>query len=119
MLLKEIIKNLPTNIQNINIKGLSLDSTQIKKNFLFFAKKGSKHNGESYIVDAIRKGATAVVCDINCKIKKTKIPIIKVENIKKTIVDACKYFTKLNQKILSLLQVLMEKVQLLIFIIKF
>jgi murE/murF fusion protein len=98
MLLKEIIKNLPINIQNINIKGLSLDSTQIKKNFLFFAKKGSKHNGESYIIDAIKKGATAVVCDINCKIKKTKIPIIKVENIKKTIIDACKVFYQTKPK---------------------
>ena len=72
MLLKKIIKNLPIDIPNINIKGLSLDSRQIKKNFLFFATKGKKLNGESYIVEAIRKGARAVVCDINCKIKKKK-----------------------------------------------
>jgi len=44
MLLKKIIKNIPIGIQEINIKGLSLDSRQIKKNYLFFATKGKKNN---------------------------------------------------------------------------
>jgi len=98
MLLKKIIKKLPINIQKINIKGLSLDSRQIKKNYLFFAIKGKKYNGENYIFDAIRKGARAIVCDINCKIKNKKILIIKVKNIKKTIIDACKVFYKEKPK---------------------
>ena len=92
MLLKKIIKNLPIGIQKINIKGLSLDSRQTKKNYLFFAIKGTKYNGENYIVNAIRKGAKAIVCDVNCKKKNNQIPIIKVKNIRKTIVDACKVF---------------------------
>jgi UDP-N-acetylmuramyl tripeptide synthase len=72
MLLKKIIKNLPINIQKINIKGLSLDSREIKKNYLFFATKGKKYNGENYIFEAIKKGARAVICDTNCIIKKKK-----------------------------------------------
>ena len=92
MLLKKIIKNIPIGIQKINIKGLSLDSRQIKKNYLFFAIKGKKYNGKNYIVSAIRKGAKVIVCDKNYKIKSKKIPIIKVRNIKKTITDACKVF---------------------------
>ena len=75
------IKNLPIDIPNINIKGLSLDSRQIKKNFLFFATKGKKLNGESYIVEAIRKGARAVVCDINCKICIGKLLKFCTKNI--------------------------------------
>ena len=71
MLLKKIIKKLPINIQKINIKGLSLDNRKIKKNYLFFACKGTKSNGEDYIFSAIKTGAIVVVCDINCKIKKT------------------------------------------------
>jgi len=98
MLLKKIIKNIPTSIQKINIKGLSLDSRQIKKNYLFFAIKGTKHNGENYIAHAIRKGAKAVVCEKNCKIKNKKILIIKVNSIKKTITDACKAFYKTKPK---------------------
>ena len=92
MLLKKIIKNLKINIQKIDIEGLSLDSKQIKKNYLFFAVKGKKYNGEDYISSAIRKGARAIVCSTNCKIKNTKTPIIKVKNIKKAITGACKAF---------------------------
>ena len=67
MLLKKIIKNLAVDIQRINIKGLSLDSRQTKKNYLFFAVKGTKYNGEDYIFSAISKGACAIVCDITVK----------------------------------------------------
>ena len=98
MLLKKIIKNLSANTQEINIEGLSLDSRQIKKNYLFFATKGKKYNGKDYIFSAIKKGAGAVVCDVNCKIKNTKVPIIKVRNIKKIIIEACKIFYYLKPK---------------------
>ena len=92
MLLQKIIKNLPREILNINIEDLSLDSRQIKKNYLFFAVKGTKSNGEKYILDAITKGAKAVVCSLNCKIKSKKIPIIKVQNITEVLTYACKTF---------------------------
>ena len=94
MLLKKIIKNLPIETQKINIKGMSLDSRQIKKNYLFFAVKGRESNGKDYIDSAIRKGACAIVCDKNYKIKNKKVPIIKVKNVKKIITVACKKFYK-------------------------
>jgi len=92
MLLKKIIKSLPVGIQNITIEGLSLDSRKIKKNYLFFAVKGTKSNGEDYILNAISKGARVVVCGLNSKIKNKKIPIIKVKNIKEVMTHACKTF---------------------------
>ena len=92
MLLKKIIKNLPLDIQNINIEGLSLDSRQIKKNYLFFALRGTKFSGEKYILDAISKGAKAVICFKKCQISSNKIPIIKVKNISSVISEACKIF---------------------------
>ena len=98
MLLKKIIKNLPIDIQKINIKELSLDSRQIEKNYLFFAVRGTVSNGEDYISSAIKKGARAVVCDLDCKIKNKKVPIIRVKNIKKTIVNACTVFYKAKPK---------------------
>ena len=98
MLLKKIIKNLPINIQKINIKDLSLDSRKIKKNYLFFAINGTKSNGEDYIISAIKKGARAIVCDTKCEVKNKKIPIIKVKNIKKTLTDACIAFYKIKPK---------------------
>jgi len=98
MLLKKIIKNLSIDTKKINIEGLSLDSRKIKKNYLFFAIKGTKHNGRDYIFSAIKKGAGAVVCEVNCKIKNIKTPIIRVKNIKKTIAEACKEFYKEKPK---------------------
>jgi murE/murF fusion protein len=94
MLLKKIIKNLPIEIQKINIKDLSLDSRQIKKGYLFFAVKGRKTDGKNYIDNAIRKGASAIVCEKNYNIKNKKVPIIKVKNIKNIITVACKAFYK-------------------------
>ena len=98
MLLKKIIKNLPLEFININIKGLSLDSRQIKKNYLFFAINGTDSSGEKYILNAIAKGAKAVVCSLKCKIKNNKIPIIKVKNVSETLTFACRafYFEKPN-----------------------
>ena len=72
MLLKKIIKNLPIDFQNINIKGLSLDSRQIKKNYLFFAVKKKGFDNKRYILDAISKGARAVICNHEHKVKKKK-----------------------------------------------
>ena len=92
MLLKKVIKNLPIKISNINIKGLSLDSRKIKKNYLFFAVRGTEFNGEKYILDAIDKGAKAVVCSQKCKIKNIKVPIIKVNKISEVLTYACKIF---------------------------
>ena len=92
MLLKKIIKHSPIKISNTNIEGLSLDSRKIKKNYLFFAVRGTELNGEKYILDAINKGAKAVICSLKCKIKNNKFPIIKVKNISEVITYACKTF---------------------------
>ncbi len=92
MLLKKIIKDLPKNFSNIYIEGLSLDSRQIKNNYLFFAVKGNVYNGEKYILDAIKNGAKVVICSSKSKVKNNKITIIKVKNVYKVITRACKIF---------------------------
>jgi murE/murF fusion protein len=92
MLLKKIIKSLPLETANINIKGLCLDSRLIKKDYLFFALNGTKSNGEKYILNAIKKGAAAVVCSPEFKIKDNKTPIIKVRNVLEAVTFACKIF---------------------------
>lgn len=45
------------------IKGLSYDSSLVKKDDLFFAIKGYKVDGHDYIDDAIANGATAIVVE--------------------------------------------------------
>ena len=82
MLLKNLIKNISKNKENIQISGLSTNSKKVKKNFIFFAIKGSKSNGEKYIQEAISKGSSVVVCSKSCKIKSNKVLIIKTKNIR-------------------------------------
>ena len=58
MKLKRILKNCQTaftieNFKNINLKGISNDSREIKDNFLFGAIKGNEFDGEEFIKDLI------------------------------------------------------------------
>ena len=41
MLLKNLIKNPPKNMKKLKIKGLALNSKEMKKGFIFFAIKGN------------------------------------------------------------------------------
>ena len=49
MLLKNLIKNSPKSLQKLKIRGLALNSKDVKKGFIFFAVKGNQSNGENYI----------------------------------------------------------------------
>ena len=99
---KEIIKNLKLNIVKKNYKNydyiynskilnqiikskkfhkfnhLSADSREVKKNNLFLAIKGKKNDGNKFISQAIKKGASIIISStIN---KKYKNMIFKVGN---------------------------------------
>ncbi|MDR3286510.1 MAG: UDP-N-acetylmuramoyl-L-alanyl-D-glutamate--2,6-diaminopimelate ligase [Prevotellaceae bacterium] len=54
---KEILGN-----DNISICSLGFDSRKACKNQLFFAVSGTKTDGHNFIDDAIKQGATAIVC---------------------------------------------------------
>ena len=66
MLLKNLIRSVPSNIKNIIISGISVNSKEVKKNNIFFAIKGKKINGEKFIKEAIKRGAKVVVCSKTC-----------------------------------------------------
>ena len=94
MLLKKLIKNISKKYKNLNIKGLALNSKDIKNNFIFFAIKGNKLNGENYIKEAIKKGAKVVVCSSNCKFRSNKIVVIKTKNIRDYLSNVASKFYK-------------------------
>ena len=50
-------------LNEISIKGISLDSREIYENFLFFALKGEKLDGNDFINEAFSRGASAVLTD--------------------------------------------------------
>ena len=62
MLLKKIIKNLSKDKKKTKIQGLATNSKKVKKNYIFFAIRGYKTNGEKFIKEAIKRGAAAIIC---------------------------------------------------------
>ena len=67
---KNLINNSPNNLKNLKITGLSLNSRDIKKGFIFFAIRGHKLNGENYINEAIEKGAVLIICSNKCRFNR-------------------------------------------------
>ena len=71
MLLKKLIENIPKDKKN----KLFPDCQQIvksKKNYIFFAIKGNKDNGEDFIDDAIDRGASVIVCSKSCNFERQR-----------------------------------------------
>ena len=99
MLLKNLIKDVPENKKKILISGLSSNSKKIKKNFIFFAIKGNKFNGEKFIPEAIRLGASVIICSKNCRTKNKDILIIKTNKIRELLSEVASKFYRLKPKI--------------------
>ncbi|MCW8900635.1 MAG: UDP-N-acetylmuramoyl-L-alanyl-D-glutamate--2,6-diaminopimelate ligase [Gammaproteobacteria bacterium] len=83
---------LDEKFNNIVIDGLSLDSRNIKKHYLFLAIKGETVNGIEFINNAIEQGAAAVLWDADADVDAIAInwrtnssginvPIIAVKNL--------------------------------------
>ena len=98
MLLKNLIKNIPKNKRNIFVSGLSTDSRKVKKNYIFFAIKGNNLNGEIYINQAIKKGASIIVCSKNCKYDFKNIYMIRTSNIRVLLSEISSKFYKEKPK---------------------
>jgi UDP-N-acetylmuramoyl-L-alanyl-D-glutamate--2,6-diaminopimelate ligase len=50
--------------ENLIIERITFDSREVSEGYLFVAVKGFKTDGHEYINNAIRAGATAIVCEI-------------------------------------------------------
>ena len=61
MKLNKFFKNLKKDYKHLTFKGFAFNSEKIKKKFIFFAKQGTKFNGNNFKKDAIRKGAKIIV----------------------------------------------------------
>ena len=98
MLLKNLINTPATGKKKIQVKGLAINSKEVKKDFIFFAIKGEKNNGEKFINEAIKNGASVVVCAKNCIFKRKKIVVIKKKNIRLFLSEVASKFYKSKPK---------------------
>jgi MurE/MurF fusion protein len=98
MLLKYLIKNPDKKFENLRVKGLALNSKNVKKGFIFFAIKGKNSNGEKYINLAIKKGALVIVCSKSCNLKNSRVNIVKVSKVREYLSEVASKFYKLKPK---------------------
>ncbi|MDD5465896.1 MAG: UDP-N-acetylmuramoyl-L-alanyl-D-glutamate--2,6-diaminopimelate ligase [Candidatus Omnitrophica bacterium] len=81
-------------IAGIKIKGITSDSKQVKKGFVFVAIKGNRQDGSCFINEAIARGASAVV--VQKKRPQIKIPgkvkLITVNDCRKFLAKAANKF---------------------------
>ena len=61
--LKNRFKNLENHFKELEINGISNNSKNIKKNFIFFAFSGKKTDGNLYINEARKNGATIIISE--------------------------------------------------------
>lgn len=56
------IKNFYPKVKyNLDIKGITSNSKEVKKDYIFVAIKGQKNDGKKYIKDAIKNGASLII----------------------------------------------------------
>ena len=94
MLLGNLIKCSNKNYQRIIVKGIAYDSRKVKKDYIFFAIKGSKTSGTKFIYQALSKGASAIIANKKIKVKKNKVPILLVKNTREKLSEAISNFYK-------------------------
>ena len=87
MLLKDYIPNINKKYQEIFFSGIAFDSSKVKKNYIFFAIKGNKFDGNDYIEAAIKKGAKIIVSEKKINKKKENILYFKTQNVRKLLAE--------------------------------
>ena len=100
---KSLSKNLKLNIikeqsnnnslKNLSIKNISIDTKTLKKNDVFFAIKGKKLNGNNFVSEAFKKGASLAVVN-KFSVKNSYSKQIKVKNTLNFLTKCSKIYRK-------------------------
>ena len=96
MFLGDYFQNIQSTYKKFFFSGISFDSTKIKKNYIFFAIKGNKVDGNNFISSAISNGAKIVVTEKKINGLKNGILFIHSNNIRKLLAEIS---FKINNKI--------------------
>ena len=62
-ILLDLLKNVPNNILNHNINGISGNSKNIKNDYIYVAIKGARFDGSDFINEARQNGAILIIAD--------------------------------------------------------
>ena len=86
MILGDYFINIKKNYKKIFFSGISFNSNQIKKNYIFFAIKGNKIDGNNFVSLAIKNGAKIIVTEKKINGLKNGILFIQTKNVRKLYV---------------------------------
>ncbi len=74
------------------ITGLTSDSRQVQKGYVFAALKGVKADGIAYAQDAVKRGASVIIASSGAKLGNIGAPIIYVDDPRRTLALAAASF---------------------------
>jgi UDP-N-acetylmuramoyl-L-alanyl-D-glutamate--2,6-diaminopimelate ligase len=81
----ELSFNRPSNIPDLPITGIAIDSRAVKPGYLFVAMKGGFADGHDYIQKAIDNGAVAIVGEQDYVGRIGDLPYIRLENSRQAL----------------------------------
>ena len=92
------LRNFIPDIDKNYFSRICINSSNVKKNDIFFAIKGNKYDGNKFINIALKKGAKIIVSEKKKKIKKKGIIFVKTSKIRKLLAETCYSFFKKKPK---------------------
>ena len=98
MYLGNFIKKIDKKYHKIFFSGIAFNSSLVKKDYIFFAIKGNKFDGNNYIQEAIQKGAKIIISEKNINFKDKDVIYLKHKNPRKLLAELSYKFIKRNVK---------------------
>ncbi len=86
--LSDLLETVPgerVNFREAEIRGITCDSRAVTSGSVFVAVSGNKQDGNQFIDDAIRRGASAIVSEK--LITSCPVPVIRVDNSRAALAD--------------------------------
>ena len=102
MFLGDYFNNIQKNYKQVYFSVISFNSNQIKKDNIFFAIKGNKIDGNSFISSAISNGAKIIITEKKINRLKNGILFIQSNNIRKLLAEiSFKIVKKITNNIIA------------------
>ena len=85
MLIGQFLKNTKTRYKNHYFSGLSFNSSECKKDYIFFAIKGIINDGKKFINNAIKNGAKTIISTSKFEGIKNNVLFLRAKNVRKLL----------------------------------
>ena len=98
MYLNDFLQNKSKKYKKAFFSGISFDSSKVKKNYIFFAIKGNKVDGNNFINQAINNGAKIVISEKKILQKNKKTLFYRTNNVRKLLSQVSFKLSKIRPK---------------------